>query len=102
MRDRYIHATARCRPIPASIDKCRSRWNGNNIFAAIETFRAFSRSRDPAFASREGLKRAHLLRKCFGSLAVANHGILSSRLLGHSNINVTGSTYADQVPPVIG
>jgi integrase len=43
-------------------------------------------------------KPVHYLRKCFGSLAVADHGIfLASKLLGHSSINLTASTYAGQV-----
>ena len=38
------------------------------------------------------------LRKCFGSLAVADHGILiGSKLLGHAVISITASTYAGQV-----
>jgi integrase len=40
----------------------------------------------------------HYLRKCYGSLAVADHGIfVASRLLGHSSISLTASTYAGQV-----
>jgi integrase len=40
----------------------------------------------------------HYLRKCYGSLAVANHGMfVASKLLGHSSINLTASTYAGQV-----
>ena len=36
--------------------------------------------------------------KCYGSLAVADHGVyVASKLLGHSNINLTASTYAGQV-----
>jgi integrase len=43
-------------------------------------------------------KPVHYLRKCFGSMAVADHGIfLASKLLGHSSINLTASTYAGQV-----
>jgi integrase len=43
-------------------------------------------------------KPVHYLRKCYGSLAVADHGIfLASKLLGHSNISITASTYAGQV-----
>ena len=43
-------------------------------------------------------KPVHYLRKCFGSLAVADHGIfLASKLLGHSTITLTASTYAGQV-----
>jgi site-specific recombinase XerD len=40
----------------------------------------------------------HYLRKCFGSLAVADHGIfIGSKLLGHASIAITSSTYAGQV-----
>jgi len=40
----------------------------------------------------------HYLRKCFGSLAVADHGIfIASKLLGHADIGLTASTYAGQV-----
>jgi integrase len=50
---------------------------------------------------KHGVKDAkpiHYLRKCFGSLAVADHGIfLASKLLGHSTITLTASTYAGQV-----
>jgi integrase len=50
---------------------------------------------------RKGVKDAkpvHYLRKCYGSLAVADHGIfVASKLLGHSSINLTASTYAGQV-----
>jgi integrase len=43
-------------------------------------------------------KPVHYLRKCFGSMAVADHGIfIASKLLGHSNISLTASTYAGQV-----
>ena len=43
-------------------------------------------------------KPVHFLRKCFGSLAVADHGVfIASKLLGHSNINLTASAYAGQV-----
>jgi integrase len=43
-------------------------------------------------------KPVHYLRKCYGSLAVADHGIfVASKLLGHSSINLTASTYAGQV-----
>jgi integrase len=43
-------------------------------------------------------KPVHFMRKCYGSLAVADHGIfVASRLLGHSSINLTASTYAGQV-----
>jgi integrase len=49
-------------------------------------------------------KPVHYLRKCYGSLAVADHGVfIASKLLGHSNISLTASTYAGQVdrlPPV--
>lgn len=44
------------------------------------------------------LKPVHYLRKCYGSLAVADHGVfIASKLLGHSNISLTASTYAGQV-----
>ena len=50
---------------------------------------------------RKGVKDSkpvHYLRKCYGSLAVADHGIfVASRLLGHSSINLTANTYAGQV-----
>jgi integrase len=50
---------------------------------------------------RKGVKDSkpvHYLRKCYGSLAVADHGIfVASKLLGHSSINLTASTYAGQV-----
>ena len=50
---------------------------------------------------KQGIKDAkpvHYLRKCFGSLAVADHGIfVASKLLGHSSISLTASTYAGQV-----
>jgi integrase len=43
-------------------------------------------------------KPVHYLRKCYGSLAVADHGIfVASKLLGHLRINLTASTYAGQV-----
>jgi len=43
-------------------------------------------------------KPIHYLRKCFGSLAVGDHGIyVASKLLGHSSIALTASTYAGQV-----
>ncbi len=43
-------------------------------------------------------KPVHYLRKCFGSLAVADHGIfIGSKLLGHASIGITASTYAGQV-----
>ncbi len=43
-------------------------------------------------------KPIHYLRKCYGSLAVADHGIfVASKLLGHSNISLIASTYAGQV-----
>ena len=43
-------------------------------------------------------KPVHYLRKCYGSLAVADHGIfVASKLLGHSSISLTASTYAGQV-----
>jgi integrase len=46
----------------------------------------------------EDSKPVHFLRKCYGSLAVADHGIfVASKLLGHSSINLTASTYAGQV-----
>jgi len=49
----------------------------------------------------QGIKDAkpvHYLRKCFGSLAVADHGIfIGSKLLGHASIGITASTYAGQV-----
>ena len=44
------------------------------------------------------LKPIHYLRKCYGSLAVADHGVfLGSKLLGHSTIALTASTYAGQI-----
>ena len=50
---------------------------------------------------RKGVKDAkpvHYLRKCYGSLAVADHGIfVASKLLGHSSISLTASAYAGQV-----
>jgi integrase len=40
----------------------------------------------------------HYLRKCYGSWAVGDHGIhVASKLLGHSSIILTTSTYAAQV-----
>jgi integrase len=49
----------------------------------------------------QGIKDAkpvHYLRKCYGSLAVGDHGIyVASKLLGHSSITLTASTYAGQV-----
>jgi integrase len=46
----------------------------------------------------EDAKPVHYLRKCFGSLAVADHGIfIASKLLGHASIGITASTYAGQV-----
>ncbi len=43
-------------------------------------------------------KPVHYLRKCYGSLAVADHGVfVASKLLGHSSITLTASTYAGQV-----
>ena len=43
-------------------------------------------------------KPVHFLRKCYGSLAVADHGIyIASKLLGHASISLTASTYAGQV-----
>ena len=43
-------------------------------------------------------KPVHYLRKCFGSLAVGDHGIyVAAKLLGHSSITLTASTYAGQV-----
>jgi len=43
-------------------------------------------------------KPVHYLRKCFGSLAVGDHGIfIASKLLGHASISITASTYAGQV-----
>jgi integrase len=43
-------------------------------------------------------KPVHYLRKCFGSLAVGDHGIyVASKLLGHSSITLTAATYAGQV-----
>ena len=50
-------------------------------------------------------KPIHYLRKCYGSLAVGDHGIfIASRLLGHSSITLTASTYAGQVDqlPAVG
>jgi integrase len=44
------------------------------------------------------LKPVHYLRKCYGSLAVADHGVfIASKLLGHASISQTASTYAGQV-----
>jgi integrase len=43
-------------------------------------------------------KPVDYLRKCYGSLAVADDGIfVASKLLGHSSINLTANTYAGQV-----
>ena len=43
-------------------------------------------------------KPVHYLRKCYGSLAVADHGVfVASKLPGHANINQTAGTYAGQV-----
>ena len=43
-------------------------------------------------------KPVHYLRKCYGSLAVADHGVfVASKLLGHANISQTAGTYAGQV-----
>ena len=43
-------------------------------------------------------KPVHYLRKCYGSMAVADHGIfIASKLLGHSSISQTASSYAGQV-----
>jgi integrase len=43
-------------------------------------------------------KPVHYLRKRYGSIAVADHGVfIASKLLGHSNISITASTYAAQV-----
>ncbi|MGC8989321.1 MAG: hypothetical protein ACP5MD_04290 [Verrucomicrobiia bacterium] len=43
-------------------------------------------------------KPIHYLQKCFGSLAVADHGIfIASKLLGHADIGLTAKTYAGQV-----
>ncbi|NLH74919.1 MAG: hypothetical protein GX456_17860 [Verrucomicrobia bacterium] len=43
-------------------------------------------------------KPIHYLRKCYGSLAVADHGIfIASKLLGHADIGLTARTYAGQV-----
>jgi site-specific recombinase XerC len=50
-------------------------------------------------------KPIHYLRKCFGSIAVADHGIfIGSKLLGHASIGITASTYAGQVDqlPAVG
>jgi integrase len=51
-----------------------------------------------AWLREHGVKDAkpvHYLRKCFGSLAVADHGIfIGSKLLGHASIGITASTYA--------
>ena len=44
----------------------------------------------------------HYLRKCYGSLAVADHGIfVVPKLLGHSSIGLTASTYAGQVDELL-
>ena len=49
-------------------------------------------------------KPVHYLRKCYGSLAVADHGVfIASKLLGHASISQTASTYArrvDKLPAV--
>ena len=54
-----------------------------------------------AWLKAQGVKDAkpiHYLRKCYGSLAVADHGIfVAAKLLGHSSIMLTASTYAGQV-----
>jgi integrase len=54
-----------------------------------------------AWLRAQGVKDAkpiHYLRKCYGSLAVGDHGIfVASKLLGHSSITLTASTYAGQV-----
>jgi len=54
-----------------------------------------------AWLRAQGVKDAkpvHYLRKCYGSLAVGDHGIfVASKLLGHSSIALTASTYAGQV-----
>jgi len=54
-----------------------------------------------AWLRRRGIsdsKPVHYLRKCYGSLAVADHGIfVASKLLGHSSISLTASAYAGQV-----
>jgi integrase len=43
-------------------------------------------------------KPVHYLRKCFGSLAAADHGVfIASKLLGHASIGITASAYAGQV-----
>jgi integrase len=43
-------------------------------------------------------KPVHYLRKCYGSLAVADHRVfIASKLLGHASISLTVSTYAGQV-----
>jgi len=43
-------------------------------------------------------KPIHYLRKCYGSMAVADHGIfIASKLLGHADIGLTARTYAGQV-----
>ena len=43
-------------------------------------------------------KPVHYLRKCYGSLAVADHRVfIASKLLGHASISLTASTYAGQV-----
>jgi integrase len=42
--------------------------------------------------------RFQYLRKCYGSLAVADHGVfIASKLLGHANISQTAGMYAGQV-----
>jgi integrase len=54
-----------------------------------------------AWLRKRGVKDpqpVHYLRKCYGSLAVADHGIfIASKLLGHASIGQTASTYAGQV-----
>jgi len=54
-----------------------------------------------AWLRKHGVKDAkpiHFLRKCYGSLAVADHVIfVASKSLGHSSITLTASTYAGQV-----
>ncbi len=53
----------------------------------------------------EDARPLHYLRKCFGSMAAADHGIfIASKLLGHSTIALTAATYAgvvDRLPAVI-
>jgi integrase len=49
-------------------------------------------------------KPCHWLRKCFGSLAVADHGLfVGSMLFGHADVSITARTYAniiDALPAV--